>query len=212
MLLTIRTTYRPATDLGFLLHKHPAHARVPVRQRHRLLPRSEGGGLHRGGPADVDPVGMVRGHGKGGAEDVQLGARWPMRAKATSRGVRVAAGSPCWPLFRAAAARASSGALFEPLGYEVEATCHELDESGARPSWLFTVTLGSTRRLSELLTHLYVLVPVLDDQKHYWVGDDEVENRFDMAKGGSTAIRRATRLCRDIWCISEASPATPLPG
>jgi 3' terminal RNA ribose 2'-O-methyltransferase Hen1 len=29
--------------------------------------------------------------------------------------------------------------------------------------------------LRDLLTHLYVLVPVLDDQKHYWVGDDEVE-------------------------------------
>jgi 3' terminal RNA ribose 2'-O-methyltransferase Hen1 len=29
--------------------------------------------------------------------------------------------------------------------------------------------------VSELLTHLYVLVPVLDDGKHYWVGDEEVE-------------------------------------
>jgi 3' terminal RNA ribose 2'-O-methyltransferase Hen1 len=37
------------------------------------------------------------------------------------------------------------------------------------------VRLRATKRLSELLTHLYVLVPVLDDDKHYWVGDDEVE-------------------------------------
>jgi hypothetical protein len=66
--------------------------------------------------------------------------------------------------------------LFEPLGYAVDATRHELDESmptlGA--SRLFTVTLRARRRLSDLLTHLYVLVPVLDDRKHYWVGDDEV--------------------------------------
>ena len=47
------------------------------------------------------------------------------------------------------------------------------------PEWgesrYFTVTLEATCRLSDLLTHLYVLVPVLDDDKHYWVGDDEVE-------------------------------------
>jgi hypothetical protein len=46
--------------------------------------------------------------------------------------------------------------------------------------------VGTTRRLSELLTHLYVLVPVLDDQKHYWVGDDEVRKttsaRREMAR------------------------------
>ncbi|HZN07862.1 MAG TPA: 3' terminal RNA ribose 2'-O-methyltransferase Hen1, partial [Pyrinomonadaceae bacterium] len=67
--------------------------------------------------------------------------------------------------------------LFEPLGYEVDAIRHQLDDSmpALGPSRLFTVTLRSTRRLSELLTHLYVLIPVLDDHKHYWVGDDEVE-------------------------------------
>ena len=51
------------------------------------------------------------------------------------------------------------------------------------PSRLFTVTLRTTRRISELLTHLYVLVPVLDDQKHYWVGDDEVEKLLRRGEG-----------------------------
>ena len=51
------------------------------------------------------------------------------------------------------------------------------------PSRLFTVTLRATSRLSELLTHLYVLVPVLDDQKHYWVGDDEVEKLLRHGRG-----------------------------
>jgi RNA repair, ligase-Pnkp-associating, region of Hen1 len=40
------------------------------------------------------------------------------------------------------------------------------------------VTLEATCRLSDLLTHLYVLVPVLDDDKHYWIGDDEIEKLF----------------------------------
>lgn len=30
-------------------------------------------------------------------------------------------------------------------------------------------------RLRDLLRHLYVLMPVLDDRKHYWVGEAEVE-------------------------------------
>jgi hypothetical protein len=51
------------------------------------------------------------------------------------------------------------------------------------PSRFFTVTLRATRRLSELLTHLYVLVPVVDDQKHYWVGDDEVEKLLRRGEG-----------------------------
>jgi 3' terminal RNA ribose 2'-O-methyltransferase Hen1 len=63
------------------------------------------------------------------------------------------------------------------LGYQVRAEGYPLDESF--PDWgesaFFTVTLEKTACLNELLTHLYVLIPVLDDEKHYWVGEDEVE-------------------------------------
>jgi 3' terminal RNA ribose 2'-O-methyltransferase Hen1 len=66
--------------------------------------------------------------------------------------------------------------LFEPLGYSVRAEPHPLDEGF--PEWgesrYFTVGLSGEVRLQDLLSHLYVLVPVLDDDKHYWVGDDEV--------------------------------------
>jgi 3' terminal RNA ribose 2'-O-methyltransferase Hen1 len=75
--------------------------------------------------------------------------------------------------------------LFEPLGYEVETEPHPLDERN--PEWgtsrYFTLTLRATRRLGELLTHLYVLVPVLDDDKHYWVGDDEVDKLLRHGEG-----------------------------
>jgi RNA repair, ligase-Pnkp-associating, region of Hen1 len=105
-------------------------------------------------------------------------------------------------------------ALFEPLGYTVEATRHELDERmpALGPSRLFTVTLRSTCRLSDLLTHLYVLIPVLDDQKHYWVGDDEVEKLLRHGEAGLTAIRCETSSCRAISSISAGSFATPSPG
>jgi 3' terminal RNA ribose 2'-O-methyltransferase Hen1 len=71
--------------------------------------------------------------------------------------------------------------LFEPLGYDVAATQHSLDD--AELSKYFTVELTATTRLRDLLVHLYVLVPVLDDHKHYWVGDDELEKLLRFGAG-----------------------------
>jgi 3' terminal RNA ribose 2'-O-methyltransferase Hen1 len=75
--------------------------------------------------------------------------------------------------------------LFKPLGYEVSAQRHRLDERF--PDWgdspYYTVELKKDTTLSELLTHLYVLVPVLDNQKHYFVGRDEVEKLLKRGKG-----------------------------
>ncbi len=45
------------------------------------------------------------------------------------------------------------------------------------------VVADMKKRLSELLTHLYVLVPVLDKEKHYWVGDDEVDKLLRRGEG-----------------------------
>jgi len=68
-------------------------------------------------------------------------------------------------------------ALFEPLGYELSITPHALDERF--PEWgdgrYFTIELRATKVLADVLSHLYVLIPVLDDDKHYWVNEDEVE-------------------------------------
>jgi len=68
-------------------------------------------------------------------------------------------------------------ALFEPLGYELSTTPHALDERF--PEWgdgrYFTIELRATKVLADVLSHLYVLIPVLDDDKHYWVNEDEVE-------------------------------------
>jgi 3' terminal RNA ribose 2'-O-methyltransferase Hen1 len=75
--------------------------------------------------------------------------------------------------------------LFEPLGYEVTASRAVLDTSF--PDWgmspYFRVSLRATCRLRDLLTHLYVLVPVLDDEKHYFVGDDEVAKLLRHGEG-----------------------------
>jgi 3' terminal RNA ribose 2'-O-methyltransferase Hen1 len=200
VLLTIRTSHRPATDLGFLLHKHPerVHTReFPFGLATVFYPEATDEACTAAVLLDVDPVGLVRGRGgKGGAEDQYVNDR-PYVASSLlsvvlSRWFNTALAGRCerrpdlvttpLPLEARVAALPCRGGdaflrgLFEPLGYVVEATGHELDEHmpALGPSRLFTVTLRATRPLSELLTHLYVLVPVLDDQKHYWVGDDEV--------------------------------------
>ena len=74
--------------------------------------------------------------------------------------------------------------LFEPLGYKIQVERYTLDArfSDWGESPYFTVTLQNTCRLSELLTHLYVLIPVLDDEKHYWVDEAEIEKLLKHGK------------------------------
>ena len=83
------------------------------------------------------------------------------------------------------AASDSCGRVFEPLGYEVEAVRHPLDERF--PEWgespYFSVTVRKTTTLADLLTHLYVLIPVFDNRKHYFVGEDEMEKLLAKGEG-----------------------------
>jgi len=76
-------------------------------------------------------------------------------------------------------------AVFEPLGYSVAAVRHPLDERF--PEWgespYFSVTIGKITTLSDLLTHLYVLVPVFDNAKHYFVGESELEKLSTKGSG-----------------------------
>jgi 3' terminal RNA ribose 2'-O-methyltransferase Hen1 len=209
MLLTIRTTHRPATDLGFLLHKHPDHVHTrefPFGSATVFYPEATADACTAAVLLDIDPVGTVRGRsGKGGAEDQYVNdrpyvasshlsvvlARWFNAALAGRSERKPELLDAELPLEARLAAIPCRGgepflrALFEPLGYEIEATRHSLDEHMPMlgSSRLFGVTLRAHRRLSELLTHLYVLVPVLDDRKHYWVGDAEVEKLLRHGEG-----------------------------
>jgi 3' terminal RNA ribose 2'-O-methyltransferase Hen1 len=75
--------------------------------------------------------------------------------------------------------------LFEPLGYDVQTQRLPLDERFPDwgPSPYFAVELSATTRLRSLLGHLYTLIPVLDDEKHYWVGQDELEKLLQRGEG-----------------------------
>ena len=204
MLLTITNTQLPATDLGYLLHKNPAHAQsfeLSFGQVHVFYPEASAERCTAALLLDIDPVGLVRNRRGPRGENYALEQYVNDRPYVASSFLSVAIaqvfgsalsgrskGRPelteaALPLIAKLAVVPCRGGeeflrrLFEPLGYNVTAKRHALDERFTEwgESRYFTVELQANARLRDLLTHLYVLVPVLDDDKHYWVGDDEVE-------------------------------------
>ncbi len=204
MLLTVTTTHQPATDLGYLLHKHPeraheysiAHGRATV-----LFPEATVERCTMALVLEIDPVGLVRGDGARFDQYVNdrpyvansilstaLNAAFRTAMKGTSKDrpeladtlIPLEATVPVLPVRGGADLPRR---LFEPLGYAVETERLPLDESF--PEWgeapYFRLTLRATVRLADLLNHLYVLIPVLDEEKHYFVGSDEVDKL--LAKG-----------------------------
>lgn len=212
MLLTISTTHRPATDLGFLLHKNPARAQsfeLSFGQAHVVYPEASADRCTAALVLDVDPVGLVRGRkgpeGEGGMLTQYVNdrpyvassflsvalaqvLRSAMSGQSKERPELAASAIPLEATLAMVPCRGGEQflrRLFEPLGYSVTATAEPLDEIAPAwgPSRYFVVSLRAEKRLSELLSHLYVLVPVLDDDKHYWVGDDEVEKLIRYGEG-----------------------------
>src|SRR5215831_14150504 len=75
MLLTVTTTHRPASDLSFLLHKHPGRCQsfdLSFGKAHVFYPEAHEERCTACLLLDVDPVGLARGsHGKNNAELAQ---------------------------------------------------------------------------------------------------------------------------------------------
>ncbi|WP_214107516.1 3' terminal RNA ribose 2'-O-methyltransferase Hen1 [Acrocarpospora catenulata] len=211
MLLTISTTERPATDLGFLLHKHPDRVQEFDQSFGRAQVFYPEAGEERCTAAlmlDVDPVRLVRSRGAA-SPDFSLSQYVNDRPYAASSLLAVALAD----VFRTAragrcAARPELAArpipleiflpalpctggadlarrIFEPLGWQVAAAAVPLD--AGFPEWgesrYVRLTLRGQVRLADALNHLYVLLPVLDDAKHYWVAGDEVEKLLRAGTG-----------------------------
>jgi len=212
MLLTISTTHAPAGDLGYLLHKHPARCQsfdLPFGKAHVFYPEAGDDRCTAALLLDVDPVGMVRNR-RGPAGDGFMLQSYvndrpfvasSLMSVAIARVFGSAMSGRCEerselieqpiPLTAKISVLPCRGGelvlrrLFEPLGYRVTATRHPLDEKF--PEWgessYHTVELQAECRLQDLLTHLYVLIPVLDDNKHYWITGDEVDKLLSKGKG-----------------------------
>jgi 3' terminal RNA ribose 2'-O-methyltransferase Hen1 len=210
MLLSITTTHEPATELGYLLHKHPDRVQsfdLSFGKAHVLYPEATDRRCTMAMLLDVDPVGMVR--GKSREQSFLLDhyvndrpyAATSFLSVAISQVLGTALAGRCQsrpelartpiPLEAKIEALPVRGGgdfiqrLFEPLGYRVAAARHPLDEKF--PEWgespYYSVTLSGVQSLASLLAHLYVLIPVFDNQKHYYVGDDEVEKLLSKGHG-----------------------------
>lgn len=209
MLLTIATTHSPATDLGYLLHKHPERLQsfeLSFGKAHVFYPEASSERCTAALLLDIDPVGLVRKQrGEGEALEQYVNDRPYVASSFLSVAIAQVFGTAlagrskdkpelaetAIPLTaKLAVLPCRSGEeflrrLFEPLGYTVTAQRHVLDEKFLEwgESSYFTVELQGTVRLQDLLSHLYVLIPVLDDEKHYWVGDEEVDKLLRHGEG-----------------------------
>lgn len=202
MLLTITYREKPATDLGFLLHKHPARPQtfeLSFGKVYVFYPKAEPEECTAALLLDINPIDLARGKvgtGFGGLFDYindRPYAASSFLSTALARVYGSAMSGSCkekpelaekaLPLevhLTNLPCRSETDKLkeiFEPLGYEVSYVEHGLDETF--PNWGMSdyvdLTLKGTVRLADLLNHLYVLIPVFDRQKHYWMGDDEVD-------------------------------------
>ncbi len=212
MLLTITTTCRPATDLGYLLAKNPDRSHtfsLPFGNVHVCYPEASDERCTAALFLDIDPIELVRGNRNRSHRasplahyindrpyvassflsvaiarvlGSALGGRSRERQELADTNIPLEAFLPALPC---RSGESFLQRLFEPLGYEVRAVRLPLDEKF--PEWgdgsCFSVTLKADCRLKELLSHLYVLVPVLDDEKHYWVGEDELSKLLAKGEG-----------------------------
>ena len=248
MLLTISTTHSPATDLGYLLAKHPERVQVFEQSFGRTYVFYPEANAERTTVAlllDVDPVALVRTRrgpaGEGGALDQYVNDRpyvgssflsvaiadvfrSALQGKSRERPELADTAIPLTarlPVLPCRGGDAFLRSLFVPLGYEIDAASVPLAMPANGPgvaepnaiaeperSPYLDVTLRATTTLQALLSHVYVLVPVLDDQKHYWVSEDEVDKLLRAGEGWLSAhperdaiarryLRRRTNLVRD---------------
>ncbi|MBY0457256.1 MAG: 3' terminal RNA ribose 2'-O-methyltransferase Hen1, partial [Gemmataceae bacterium] len=195
----------------WLLHKHPDKVQsfeLTFGRAHVFYPEATDDRCTAALVLDVDPVGLARQHHRAGNEllaqyvndrpyvassflSVAISQVLGSALNGVCKGKEDLAETPLPLVARLCAVPCRRGGeaflrkLFEPLGYTVAATRHPLDSHF--PGWgegpYFTVELSATVRLAELLSHLYVLVPVLDDEKHYWVSHDEVEKLLRHGEG-----------------------------
>ncbi|AKF04657.1 3' terminal RNA ribose 2'-O-methyltransferase Hen1 [Sandaracinus amylolyticus] len=207
MLVTITTTHVPATDLGYLLHKHPERVTsvdLSFGVAHVLYPEASESRCTAALLLDVDPIGLVRDReGEPLAAYVSdrpyvassfvsvaisrafgtaLGGRSKERQELAERAIALEA---TVSVVAARGGESLARRLFEPLGWTVEIERIALDE--LHPEWgegrALRLALRGTQTVASLLAHLYVLLPVLDDDKHYWVDAAEIDKLLRHGEG-----------------------------
>ncbi|HZO57534.1 MAG TPA: 3' terminal RNA ribose 2'-O-methyltransferase Hen1 [Bryobacteraceae bacterium] len=197
MLLSISSSAPQATDLGYLLHKNPANLHeVDLSFGKAYVFYSEASAARCTACLliEIDPVHLVRGSQQienyvndrpyvaSSFTTVAIGRVFgtALAGNCNKRPDLVATKLPLELIVEVVRSRAGAELvhkLFEPLGYRVGLTRVPLDSSF--PEWgdspYYRLTLQAEVTVQDLLSHLYVLLPVLDEEKHYYLGDSEVD-------------------------------------
>jgi 3' terminal RNA ribose 2'-O-methyltransferase Hen1 len=208
VLLLITCDGPHAKDFGYLVHKHPDslfERELWFGKLSVFYPENREERATIALLVDVDPVRLVRGENRAAALEQYVNDRPFVASSLTSVALREAFSSALAgrckdrpqlvderlplrarvPAVRARGGRALVHKLFEPLGYQVDVTLHPLDPRfpGWGDSSLLSFDLAGQQTVHDLLSHLYVLLPVLDAEKHYFVGDDEVGKLLEHGAG-----------------------------
>ena len=211
MLLTITYCGENAEDLGFLLHKNPARPQtfeLSYGKAHVFYPVAEEEVCTAALLLDLNPVELVRDRkGKGEPSGLfdyvndrpyvassfmstaiarvfgtALGGRCDKRPELVDKKLDLEAVVTMLPCYRG---EELFEELFAPLDYAIECEGFPLDEKFEEwgQSRYFNVRLTGKQRLCDMLQHLYVLIPVLDSAKHYWVNSEEIEKLLRHGEG-----------------------------
>lgn len=211
VLLTVTTTHQPATDLGYLLHKHPDRVQEFKQSFGSVTvfyPEATDQRCTVALMLNVDPVRLARSRAKN-APDFSLAQYVNDRSYAASSLLGVAMADVfstarsgrcdsrqdladsaipleiVIPVLPCRGGADIANRLFEPLGWTVEAEPIPLDDAFAEwgDSRYVRLRLTGAVRLADALNQLHVLLPVLDESKHYWQGPDEVEKLMRSGEG-----------------------------
>ena len=210
MLLTITYEGHNTQDLGYLLHKNPERAQqfvLSYGKAYVFYPEVSDERTTAALLLDIDPLDLAR--GKIGSKDgglfdyvndrpyastsfmstaivrifgTAMNGRCDKRQELADTPLKLTA---CLFSLKDNGDTALAKELFEPLGYEVKTERSLLDTDF--PEWgispYIDLTISGTVRLSELLNHIYVLIPVFDKQKHYYTSEDEIRKLLDHGEG-----------------------------
>lgn len=221
MLLNITTTHYPATDLGYLLHKHPDKFQsfdLSVGKAHVFYPEKSEERTTVSLLLDIDPIDMVRNGRNLSGEGFALGhyvndrpyVASSFMSVAIAKAFSSALNGKCkdkpelvdikmpFEVFLPSVPVPKGGEkliqeFFEPLGYTFEVSRHTLDTQF--PEWgtskYYALKLSNHLTIKDLLSHLYVLIPALDNDKHYFISHDEIDKLLE--KGGDWLKQHPTR-------------------
>lgn len=230
MLLTLTTTRKPATDLGYLLVKHPGKVHsfdVPTGTAYVLYPEATDERCTAALMLDVDPR-LLRAQRDAfelsqyvndrpyAASSLLASAlakvfRSALRGASKDRPELAATAIPLEvrvPVLRGTPDLVTR--LFAPLGWSVTATPIRFEAELGGGSRYVDLSLTGELRVADALNHLYVLLPVLDDGKHYWVAPDEIEKLLRSGEGWLAAHPEKVLIARRYLAHRTSLTATAL--